>query len=89
MPKLKQSMTAATAEMVQRNIESRACMLFGATTGKAIAEKIGMREETFRGKRRKPRTWTIEQLCLTAQALKVPLTWLFTDHTEEIKEDGT
>ena len=86
MPKLKPSPITAAAEIVQRNIESRACTLFGANTGKDVAARIGMAKETFRDKKRRPRTWTLEQLCMAAQALKVPLSWLMTDHSGEIKE---
>lgn len=87
MPKLKPSPVSAAAEIVQRNIESRACTLFGVNTGKDVAKRIGMNESTFKEKKRKPRTWTLEQLALAAQALKVPLSWLMTDHSGEIKEE--
>lgn len=86
MPKLKQSPISAAAEIVHRNIESRACTLYGVNTVKDIAAKIGMATETFRDKKHKPRTWTLEQLCMAAQSLKVPLSWLMTDHSGEIKE---
>lgn len=86
MPKLKPSAITAAAETVHRNIESRACTLFGVNTGKDIAAKLGMPKETFRDKKRRPRTWTIEQLAMAAQTLKVPLSWLVTDHSGEIKE---
>lgn len=86
MPKLKPSPITDTAEIVQRNIESRACTLFGVNTGKDVAKRIGMKESTFKTKKHHPRTWTLEQLCMAAQALKVPLSWLVTDHSGEIKE---
>lgn len=85
MPKLKPSQISQMAEIVHRNIESRACML-GANTRKDVAKRIGMSENTFKDKKSKPRTWTLEQLCMTAIALKVPLSWLMTDHSGEIKE---
>ncbi len=87
MPKIKPSAVSLTAGIVQRNIESRACTVFGVNTGKDVAKKIGMNESTFKDKKRKPRTWTLEQLIVTAQALKVPLSWLVTDHSGEIKEE--
>ncbi len=89
MPKLKPSAISTTAEIVQRNIESRACTLFGVNTGKDVAKRIGMNENTFKDKKRKPRTWTLEQLIMAAQALKVPLSWLVTDHSGEIKEEAS
>ncbi len=52
MPKLKPSPVSAAAEIVQRNIESRACTLFGVNTGKDVAKRIGMNESTFKEKKR-------------------------------------
>ncbi|MBE6902293.1 MAG: hypothetical protein E7478_07440 [Ruminococcaceae bacterium] len=86
MPKRKPSAITAAAEIVHRNIESRACTLFGVNTVKDISARIGIPRETFRQKKLNPRAWTLEQLCMAAQSLKVPLSWLMTDHSGEIKE---
>ena len=86
MPKVKPSTVTATAQIVQRNIEARATTLYGTRSGAAIAVKLGMPKSTFNDRQNNPRRWSLEQLIMAAQALKVPLPWLMTDHGGEIKE---
>ena len=87
MPKVTLSSVTAQAEIVQRNIEARATMLFGARSGTAMAAKLKIPTSTFNDRQNNPRRWSLEQLIMVAQALKVPLSWLMADHSGEIKEE--
>ena len=86
MPRIRPSPIAKAAETVQLNINSRGA-LFGLHTEREFAARLGMSQSTYHDKRTKPRTWTLEQLAMVAEALKVPLSWLMTDHSGEIKEE--
>lgn len=83
MPKLKLSPIAESAEIVKRNIAVR-CESFGCHSEQERADKIGMARGTYHTRVVKPRSWRLEELAQASVALKVPLTWLLTDHSGEI-----
>ncbi len=85
MPKLKPTPIKATAEMVERNIRARGAFL-GCHTDRDFEAKTGISKGTFCNRRADPRGWKLDQLIVIAMALKVPLSYLMTDHSEEIKE---
>ena len=86
MPKVMLSPLTSAAEIVQRNIESRGA-IFGLRTQREFAKRFDMPIATYHVKKTNPRTWTLEQLTVVAQALKVSLSWLMTDHSGEIKDE--
>lgn len=85
MPKLKPSAVSASADIVQKNITARGAY-FGAHTDRDYAKLLSMPVSTYGDYRREPRKWTLDRLIMAAMALKVPLSWLMTDHSGEIKE---
>ena len=85
MPKLKPSAISVAADIVQKNITARGAY-FGARTDEQFAKLLSMPKSTYAGYRKEPRRWPLERLIMAAMALKVPLSWLVTDHSGEIKE---
>lgn len=79
MPKLKPSPIAAQTEIVQANIRSR-CAFFKCTTEEKIAKKIGMTRPTYHNRKIKG-DWSLSELIRAAEALKVTLPWIVTDHS--------
>lgn len=86
MPKLKPSAISAAADIVQKNITARGAY-FGVRTTREFGKLFGMPHTTYNYLKNNPRSWTLEKLTIVAMALKVPLSWLMTDHSGEIKED--
>ena len=86
MPKLKPSAISAAADIVQKNIAARGAY-FGARTDRDFAKLLCMPSSTYGDYRREPRRWPLDRLIMAAMALKVPLSWLMTDHSGEIKEE--
>ena len=85
MPKLKQSAISVAANVVQKNITARG-VYFGARTDSDFAKLLSMPVSTYGDYRRDPRRWKLDRLIMAAMALKVPLSWLVTDHSGETKE---
>ncbi len=87
MPKLKPSPISAAAEVVKQNIIARGAY-FGARTDREFAKLLSIPQTTYTNYRNNPRLWPLERLIMAAMALKVPLSWLMTDHSGEIKEES-
>lgn len=80
MPKLKPSETEKYNRIIYANIKSR-CSYFGYTTDKDAGKKIGMNKDTFYNRRDNGR-WESDELVRAANALKVSVLWLWTDHSK-------
>lgn len=85
MSKLKPSPISAASEVVMRNICAQG-EIYGCTTDKQKAEKIGIPPKTFSNRKNHPRTWRLEELIQASIAFKCSLAWLVTDHKGEYKE---
>ena len=85
MPKLKPSAISIAADIVQKNINARGAYL-GARTDRELSKLLGIPASSYCRYKNNPRTWTLERLAMVATTLKVPLSWLVTDHSSEIKE---
>lgn len=80
MSKLKPSLVAEHTEIVQANIRSR-CAYFKCKTEEEIAKKIGITPPTYHNRKIKG-NWALSELIKAAEALKVTLPWLVTDHSK-------
>ncbi len=80
MSKPKASPIETQAQIVQANIRSR-CAYFNCTTEETISERIGMPRTTYHIRKHNPKDWTVEEITMAAIALKVPFTWLVSDHS--------
>ncbi len=77
MPKLKISPVRKQADIVMGNIRAKGVWI-GCKTDRDFATKLCMSTSTFRNRRLKPMTFTLEELLLAAQVLGCNVTDLFT-----------
>ncbi len=85
MPKIKPTPIKAMAEIVENHIRAQGAIL-GCYTDRDFEARTGISKGTFCNRRADPRGWKLEQLIIIAMALKVPLSYLMTDHRGEVKE---
>lgn len=80
MSKIKPSTVKRNNSIIYNNIISK-CALLGYSSDVKASKKIGMPLSTF-SKRKKLGKWNSDELSLAAEALKVTLPWLVTDHSK-------
>lgn len=86
MPKVKAiSQIAFSAGVVKHNIAVRKAEL-NIPNNAFIGEKLGLKRTAWNYYLRNPRRLRLEQLAILSQVLKVPLSWLVSDHSADTKE---
>lgn len=84
MPKLKPTFIDKAEIILSRNITA-AGAYSGCKTDQQFADKLGMKRDCYNRRKRNPRLWTFDELAMVADAFKVSLSWLVSDHSEEMK----
>lgn len=81
MPRLKLSERERAGQNLVNNIRSRGAAL-KCYTFVDLERLTGIDSTTFCRNQKHPESWTLGNLFIIAQAMKVPIEWLFMDHTE-------
>lgn len=82
MSKLKPTFIDTAMVTLSRNIAA-AGAYNDCRTDQQFADKLGMKRDCYNRRKRNPRLWTFPELAMVANAFKVSLPWLVTDHKGE------